>query len=210
MRGRTFGIGLVFVVALSALALLAPGARAVSVSITGPEEMVFDYTTMRCDDVDVPDGPAWAIRDSNNRIQLVARNPSRRMVGPDFDHLTVDCTPLVNSLYDPNPAHYHYVRGLTGPYTENGKDIYGLVGNEWHGWEVPGQCPSGRTRRCNGGGITLAVSHDNGDTYNASAPPDDFVADIPPRATVDFGRSGLHAPTVPIKKGNYYYSLSLI
>ena len=197
---------------LAVLGAVSGSARAVSVTITGPQETVFDWTTQRCDDSDIPDGPVYALRDSLGRAQLIMPSyATRRMIGPDFDHLTRDCTPIFTSLVDPNPAHYSYLQYLNGTYTENGRDIYALLHDEWHGWEIPGACPAGPgKRRCGVGGITFAVSHNNGDSYSQPAPPDNFVATVPPRPTVDDGRTGLFQPTAPVKLGNYFYSIALI
>lgn len=194
------------------LAMLCASAQAVSVTFTGPEEMVYDWTTMRCNDVDIPDGPAQAFKDSLGRVQVLAPDiVNHRLIGPDFDHLTRDCTPLMSSDFDPNPAHYDYTHWLNGLYTENGRDVYALLHDEYHGWEVPGACPSGGAkRRCGAGAVTYAVSHDNGDSYVMPPPPGNFVATVPPRPVIDDVRTGLFAPAPPVKKGNYWYTFSLI
>jgi hypothetical protein len=203
---------MVVAAATAALFGLCGSALGVSVAITGPEEMVYDWTTMRCQDGDIYDGPAQAIRDPTGRIQLFASNAgARRMLGPDFDHLTHECTTRFPLPFDPNPAHYRYSNTLYGIYTENGQDVYALVHNEWHGWELPGACPAGfGKRRCGSGAVTFAVSHDAGETYVAPAPPDNLVATVPPRPVVDDTRTGLFSPTAPIKKGSYYYAMALI
>ena len=198
--------------ALVALGGLAGNASAVTVTVTGPTETIFDYTTDRCNDGDFADGPVYAFRDSLGRISLMIPSIyNRRDIGPDFNHLTHDCTSLFQSAFDPNPAHFSYNQYLNGTYTENGRDIYALLHDEWHGWEIPGACPAGPgKRRCGVGGITFAVSHNNGDSFTQPAPPDNFVATVPPRATIDDGRTGLFQPTAPVKLGNYFYSISLI
>ena len=199
-------------VALAGLAALCGSAQAVSAVVTGPQEVVYDYTTMRCDDIDISDGPVQAFRDSTGRIQMLTPNgQGRRLVGPDFDHLTRDCTERLPIEWDPNPAHYNYSHMLYGLYTEDGHDVYALVHDEWHGWDIEGACPAGPgRRRCGSGGVTYAVSHDNGDTFVAPAPPDNLVATVPPRPTIDDARTGLFSPTNPIKHGNFYYSMMLI
>ncbi len=214
MSGRILRVTLAICIAagLQCLSFFSGAAQAVSVSVTGPEEMVFDWTTARCDDFDIPDGTTQVLRDFTNRIQLVTPNAAtRRMVGPDFQHLTRECQPIFPSQFDPNPAHFNYQHWLNGLYTENGRDVYAIVHHEWHGWEIPGACPAGSgQRRCGFVANTFAVSHDGGDTYSAPAPPDNLVSAVPPRPTIDDSRTGLAAPSNPIKKGSYYYHLSLI
>ena len=53
------------------------------------------------------------------------------------------------------------------------------------------------------------MSHDDGNTYSVPPSPDNLVATVPPRPTIDDVRTGLFSPTNPIKKGNYYYSIVL-
>jgi hypothetical protein len=199
----------ILIVVLLWLGPVSGPALAVSVTITGPKETVFDYDTMRCDDVDYPDAPVQPFRDSTGRLQLLTG--TRRMVGTDFNNLTSDCRgAVIPSPLDPNPAHYNYLRWLSAVYTENGRDIYGLVHHEWHGWELPGACPSGPgKRRCGVVGVTFAVSHDNGDSYVEPAPPDNLVATVAPRAVLDDMRTGLVGPSTPIKKGSFWYAFGL-
>jgi hypothetical protein len=204
----------VFVVvaaATVAAALFAGPSWAVTVTVTGPEEMVYDWDTMRCDDLDIADGVAQAFRDSSNRVQLItASGESRRMVGPDLNNLTRDCNTVFSSDHDPDPGHFDDVHWLAGIYTENGQDIYALVHNEYHGFEHPGACQSGVVRKCHQAGTTFAVSHDAGATYTAPSPPDNLIATLGPRYSNDFGRIGLYGPTGPIKKGSFYYSFTII
>jgi hypothetical protein len=198
----------IFVVALLWLGPASGSAAAVSVAVTGPKETVYDYDTQRCTDLDFPDGAALAFRDSIGRLQMLTANP--RLVGTDFNNLTLDCHSLMSSPLDPNPAHYDYMHWVSRVYTENGRDVYALVHTEWHGWEIPGACPAGPgKRRCGVGAVTFAVSHDNGDTYVEPAPPGNFIATAPPRPVTDDVRTGLFAPSAPIKKGNYYYAFAL-
>jgi hypothetical protein len=187
-------------------------AQAVSVTFTGPEEYVWQWQTVHCSAGDIPDGPAQAFRDATGRIQIISGHPTNaRMIGPDFNNLTRDCTPTFASVGDPAPAHYNYMQWINGTYTENGQDVYALLHNEWHGWEIPGACPAGPgKRRCGVGAVTFAVSHDGGNSYVQPAPPDNFVATVPPRPTVDDLRTGLFAPSGPVKKGSYYYSIVLL
>ena len=196
------------IVTLVGFAVATGSALAISFTLTGPKETVFDYDTMRCDDGDYPDGTAQPLRDSTGRLQVLTGQ--RRMLGTNFNDLTEECNRLViPSPLDPNPAHYNYLRWLGAVYTENGRDIYALVHNEWHGWDIPAACPVGAgKRRCGVIGVTYAESHDNGDNYTAPAPPGNFVATVPPRPALDDTRTGLAGATTPIKKGSYWYSLN--
>lgn len=209
MKGRIRRVLALTSTAVVALCGVCGSAQAVSVTVTGPEEVAWDWNTMRCVDYDWPDGPAQAFRDSLGRLQLVA--PFLRMTGTSFADLTTNCSTQLTSDRDPNPAHYDYSRFLNGLYTENGRDVYALLHNEWHGWEIPGACPTaGKARRCGVGAVTFAVSHDNGDTFVSPPAPDNFVATVPPRPVIDDPRTGLFGTSAPVKKGSYYYSFALI
>jgi hypothetical protein len=195
--------------AVASLGGLCGSAQAASVTVTGPAEVAWDWDTMRCVDYDWPDGPVQAFSDALGRLQLVA--PFLRMTGTSFTNLTTNCGTQLTSAHDPNPAHYDWDHWLNGIYTENGVDVYALLHNEYHGWEIPGACPAaGKARRCGVGAVTFAVSHDNGDTFVSPAPPDNFVATVPPRPVLDDVRTGLFATSAPVKKGSYYYSFALI
>ena len=107
---------LLLVLSLASCAFAVPAAHAVSVSV-GPRETVYDYDTMRCEDFDWPDIPVRAFRDSLNRIQLVTGQgvrPNRRFIGPDFDNLTRDCTPLMTDSGDPLPSEHNDSEWLSG------------------------------------------------------------------------------------------------
>jgi hypothetical protein len=191
---------------LPALLVPAAPAHAVSVAVVGPQQIVYDWDTMRCDQTDLPDGPVQAFRDASGRIQLITP-PTRRMIGPDFDSLTRDCQTFLTAQHDPDPAHFNDLKWLAGTYTENGIDVYALLHVEYHGLEHPGGCPGGIFQRCRYNGVSLAVSHDGGESY--SAPATDQIAALPYRSVPDAGRYGFFSPSNIIKRGSYYYSMLL-
>jgi hypothetical protein len=195
-----------------ACALLLPAAPAlgVSVSFVGPQQVVYDWATMRCDDGDVPDGPVQAFRDAAGQIQLITPSSvSKRMIGPNFDSLVRDCRILLVSSRDADPAHFDDVNWIGGTYTENGTDIYALVHMEYHGTEHPGACPGQIFNRCRYNGVTLAESHDGGSTYTETTAPSDLIVALPYRSVPDAGRYGFFSPSNMIKRGSYYYSMLL-
>jgi hypothetical protein len=212
---RRSRIGTVLVAATSTIALsivLPAAAKAVSVSIVGPEQIVFDWTTMRCSDADVGDGVGGAFRDYMGRIQVLSGSPTNhRMIGPDFNSLTRDCNPTFVSARDADAAHLNDADWLAGVWTGNGTDVYGLVHNEYHGTEHVGACPSGRLNRCLGlNAVTFAYSQDGGETYQQPAPPNHFVATTYGRGGPDRGRIGYFAVSSPLKYGNYWYSMMIL
>ena len=72
--------------------------------ISGPEEVVYDWTIDRCEDLDIPDLPARAFRDQDGQVQLISSHANtRRFVGPDLDNVVRDCTIVMTALVDPEP-----------------------------------------------------------------------------------------------------------
>ena len=188
------------------------------VKILGPEEIVFDSTISRCDGEDIPDLPARAFRDADGKVQLIATHlifqegkptytTGRRMVGDTLDSVKHDCNIIINSDKDPDPSKFNDREWLASPYTLDGKTIYALVHNEYHGFEHPGQCPSGDREKCLNVSITLAISTDKGRTYSHATAPDHLVATLPYPYEPGAGPSHISCPSNIIynPKDGYYY-----
>ena len=86
--------------------------------IGGPEEVVFDWSADRCEDLDIPDLPARAFRDQNGQVQLISSHHSvRRFLGPDLNNLTHDCSIVMTSHYDSDPSMFNDVEWIGATYT---------------------------------------------------------------------------------------------
>jgi hypothetical protein len=180
--------------------------------ISGPPEIVFDWTTDSCEDLDIPDLSARAFRDKNDQVQLISSHINvRRSIGPDLDSLVHDCTIVMSSHHDPDPAMFNDVEWIAATYTEDGETIYAIVHNEYEGWTHPGQCRTTRwTMDCWYNGLTLAVSTDVGLTYSHPvAPPLHLIAASSLQYEKDIGPSGIFAPTSIVKGiDGYYYAMA--
>jgi hypothetical protein len=193
------------------LAMVPAAAQAVSVSVTGPQELIYDYSTMACDTVDPPDIPARAFRDSLGRVQVTMGQPfNRRMIGPDFDHLTHDCTVTLGSDASPVPWDFNYAEWLGGTWAEPTGEVHGLIHSEWHGRSVPGWCPSNVFIRCRYNTVTAAKSTNNGDTFTHAAPPAHLVAAMPYPYYPDTGRIGIFSPGNIVEKDGWYYATLMV
>jgi hypothetical protein len=123
----------------------------------GPEEIVYDGNTMGCFDggstivpdaglvgsyvlIDDPDLPARAFVDATGRVQLIAGdNIQYRNVGDNLNRVSHDCSgPVYASHLDPIPRDYQAFEWVSATYTLDGQTVYGLVHNEYHGWQFPG------------------------------------------------------------------------
>ncbi len=180
--------------------------------ITGAEEVVYDWTKDRCEKLNIADLPARAFRDADGKAQLIlSMIVNYRMIGPDLNHLTTECNLLLSSQHNPDPSFFSDTEWIAAPYTEDGKTVYAIVHNEYHGWEHPGECSkSTYFAPCWYNTLTLAVSTDSGKTYGyATTPPRHLVASPPFRYKETSGTTGAAGPRNPsniIKgKDGYYY-----
>lgn len=184
--------------------------------ISGPPEVVFDWTTDRCDDLDIPDLPARAFVDKDGQVQLISSHYDvRRSIGPDLDNLVHDCMVVMTSHRDPDPANFNDSEWIGATYTEDGTTIYAIVHNEYHAWEHPGQCSLGPefSPECLYNGLTLAVSTDAGQSYDHPiGPPLHLVASYPEQYQPDQGPYGMFHPSNIIKgdDGLYYALIDMV
>ena len=182
------------------------------VRIVGTEHTVFDWPRDHCATRDYPDLPARAFKDAAGRVQLIASHVvTRRFVGSGFNRLSHPCDVTMRSRRNSDPSKFDDLEWLASPYTEDGQTVYALVHNEYQGHRHAGRCPSGDYQSCWYNAITLAVSHDGGDTFrDARPPPDHLVASVPYRYVPDQGPYGIFNPSNVLlnREDGYYYVLA--
>jgi hypothetical protein len=204
--------------ALAASFMLPSSALAIryntpEVTPTGPEETVFDWSTMSCEPLDIPDASARAFRDASGRVQLISSHyVTRREIGPSLNNVQHDCTVLMRSHFDPDPSMFQAREWISAPYTEDGQTIYALVHDEYQGFDVPGQCPGTPVgifnTACWWNAITAAKSTDAGNSYSHVAPaPDHLVATAPYPYSPNDGPAGAFEASSIVKRGDYYYTM---
>lgn len=171
-------------------------------TVTGSEEIVFDWTTDRCEDEHIPDIAPRAYRSADGQAQMtIGHYVTYRMIGPDLNNLVSDCTqPQLRSDFDPDPAAFNDSEWIGGTYTTDGETVYAVVHNEYrgdtHGAARPGQCETGERLRCLDTSFTLAVSTDGGATFSDAAPaPDHLIATLPYPYDDDGVPSGIRQPS---------------
>jgi hypothetical protein len=191
---------------LTAVGILATAAVATPVQAApppttsldpvGPAQTVFDWSTQACAPDDFPDLPARAFRDDRGRIQLVISHyVNRQLIGPDLDHLTVDCNVILSSSDDADPADYNDREWIAAVWTTDGQHIDALVHDEYQGNQHPGTCPQGRYVPCWYNAITFARSNDGGETYTQRRPPAQLVASVPYPYLAGAGPYGYFEPS---------------
>jgi hypothetical protein len=226
--------------ALVALASASPAAAfrfGSTVTPTGPEQTVFDWQSVpqpppppsppQCSDEQFfEDSPARAFKDSQNRVQLIMSHAgfpttttghTRRLMTPpggslaNLGSLSVDCTVIHSSHANSLPESYDNAEWLVSPYTEDGQTIYGLVHNEYHGYEY-GRCsgsgfPPDKPPQCWYNSITLAKSTDGGQSYTHATAPSHRIATSPYIYEQDVEAYGYFQPTNIVKKDGWYYAM---
>jgi len=179
------------------------------VRVSGPIEVVFDWTTDRCDDLDIPDLSARAFTDASGYVQLIAgHTDTRRFRGADPGSIAHECDIVFQTDLDADPAAFNDSEWLASPYTEDGTVVHALVHNEYHGWEHSGQCSAPVNFECWYNAITMASSDDAGASYDHVAPPPaHLAASIPEQYADGAGPFGLFTPSNIIEgPGGFKYA----
>jgi hypothetical protein len=190
------------------------------VSVTvGAREVVFDWTTDRCEDLDVPDGPARFVRAGDGTLVLFSGDAPKYYVsrGHDFNSLTRVCSqPALVSADKRTPESYENWEWLWAVYRE-GDRWHALIHNEFHD-TTSNTCRYGDPspgNPCWYNSITHAVSTDDGRTFTKPNAPAHVVAPapnawVPPPGYPPSGwaAEGYFEPTNIVQgPGGYYYSL---
>ncbi len=178
-------------------AAVPPGARL---------ETVFDWKTQACENWDVPDAPARAWKDAGGLVHLLAAHPNARaLVGPSLDAAAPDCRVLFRSGQRDDPARHDDRGWLASPYSLDGRTVYALVHDEYHGHRRRALCPTGDYAACWWNTLTLAVSTDGGRAFGAGR----YVAGVPYRYRGDLGRrAGLFGPSNIVERDGWYYAMA--
>ncbi|MCL1595372.1 MAG: hypothetical protein M3132_13565, partial [Actinomycetia bacterium] len=184
-----------------------------TLTVAGPEEIVFDWTTDRCEDLDIPDLPARAFRSDQGDVNLISTHiVNRRFFGDNFDELERICDPIFESTQDPDPAQFTDSEWVASVYTEDGIKVNGLIHNEYHGWER-GDCAGSSTFNCWYNSITSVVSTDGGKTFQyAQTPPGHLVASLPYQYEADTAAVGLFSPSNIVRNDadGFFYALAKV
>jgi hypothetical protein len=166
------------------------------VTVTGLEEVVFDWTTDRCNDLDIPDLPARAFRDANDTVHLIATHyTALASTGPTLGSVERNCEPVFESAFQDDPGRFSDYEWIAATWSPDGKVVFALVHDEYHGWER-GDCTPTTAFECWYNAVTLVVSTDGGSTFGyAAPPPDHLVAALPHQYIPETAAVGLFSPS---------------
>jgi hypothetical protein len=222
--GRFFQVAGLVTVIVATLAVAPPGFAyefGPTVRQLAPEETVFDWSSQRCDDYNIPDAPVRAFTDASGQAHLtVSWSENRQMLGPDLNQVAMDCRVTMSSDANADPASYDDREWIHSTWTPDGNKVFALVHDEYHGWEHPGQCssegfspsrlttvpsPSPLTIYCWYNAITVASSSDGGLTYTHATPPAQLVASVPYVYVPDAPPYGYFSPSDVVRKSDGYF-----
>ena len=154
---------------------------ALRLEIIGEQTPAIGDPAQTCDASDIPDAPARAIRLDDGTVQLYASDQVNRVDrGADLLHLRHDCTIVLQGAHRDDPAAYDDRAWIASPWTEDGRTIWAVIHNEFHGHARKWLCPTGRYMDCWFNALTLAVSTDLGRSFQR-APEPALVATLPYR-----------------------------
>ena len=223
---------------LGCLLPLALIADPVSIQISGTPQPVFYYPTDHCQSnynawqqgaLDFPDEPARAFIGPDGKVQLMATNSHglyRSIGGTSLNApFKRDCSPILTSQYQnigaasaPNQyTNQLWIWSLWADETTQGKNVYALIHNEFHGELNPNYCASTNKNNCWYSNIVSAVSRNAGKSYdlvsdNNNNPLLTFASPLP--YSNDSGRHGMPNSSSIVKnfinsQDKYFYTLVL-
>jgi hypothetical protein len=177
---------------------------------TGPEQVLYDWSRDQCRPDAIPDSPARAFRDSSNNVHLLLQHwVTYQFIGPSLGSASFSCNLAMGSTENPDPAAYADREWVASPYTFDGVTVYALLHNEYLGGQHPGQCSVPAGNVCRMMAVTAGVSQSGGmGFYQARTPPAHLVAAMPYRYVQNAPNYGYAAPSNIVKHHDgYYYAL---
>lgn len=201
---------------LLSFSLLGVAAMAVAGSVRGQElnwefgekEIVYDWSTQRCETEDIPDTPPRAFVDYEGNVVLFASSYlNQRFEGPNLNQMEKKCEKSLKSEGDGTIRNYNDVEWLGAFHTEDGRNVYSLIHTEYHGWEH-NNCNSSDLLDCWWNSINLAISRDGGKSFSHSSPPDHNILNPPFDYDINNreGAMGYLEPSNILPKDGYYYA----
>lgn len=169
---------------------------------------MYEWQSMRCEDWDIPDSAARAWRDSQGRVHLIASHTNNRtMSGLSLDELHHDCRVSYRGAQRDQPARHDDRGWVASTYTPDGRHVFALIHNEFHGHRRPALCPAQAYMKCWRNSVTLALSNDGGLSFSHAANTDHFVAGLPyPYTGAEGQHTGYFAPSNILFRDGYYYA----
>jgi hypothetical protein len=180
----------------------------------GTPEVVFSYRVDRCDELDLPDMTARAVRMPDGTLALYSGNAPRAYAsfGGDFDSLRRSCIPTLVSDDDPTAHSFNNQEWVSTVYRDGGV-FHAIVHNEYHDPVHP-NCRQGDTSPANPcwyNALTYASSAD-GRTFTQPPAPAHVLAGPPQQWDAAGARApgpyGYFAPSNIVRRSDgYFYAM---
>lgn len=172
----------------------AASPTAVVIQPVGEERVLVDHDREACETWDIPDTPTRAFRDFRGDIRLFqTHHRNRASIGPDFARLRHRCAVVFEGDERGEPSSFDNSSWIAATHTLDGRTVYGIVHDEYRGHRH-GVCATDQAMECWYNTLTLVVSRNGGDSFEASEPR--LVAGLPFRAeAVRGGHAGYFEPT---------------
>lgn len=193
-----------------ALSLFIPSSFAQQTLLTeviSQPSVVFNWSSQRCDDQDIPDVPLRALRIADSTVLAFASSvESRRFLGVDLNSIKRDCALVYKSRHSADPAEFADNTWIASTWSDDGKTIYALSHNEYHGHVHPGYCALATYFACWYNTIGLLRSDDEGRSFHRVAKKP--IAAPAFQQDVEQGSPrGFFEPSNIIKHNGAYYAL---
>lgn len=206
---RPIALAILLATGIAGSARSQPAALpAPSITVDGPEEIVFDPKRDACDGHDVPDVPPRAYRDAAGKVRLFALHfENRALKGDTLDRLKLDCRVVFRGAGSGTPEAYDDRSWIAATWTGDGKTVYGLIHHEYQGNTHPGRCAKKDYMSCWYNSVLAVRSDDGGETFVKAARP--VVASAPFPQSVGQGRHrGFFNPTNIVSDGVWHYMIA--
>ena len=150
-------------------------APSVVIRVSGPSQVVLNWSAHACPKSFIPDAPARAFRDMDGAVRLIATSfENWSFVGPTLDAMTPDCQAAFRGAERSDPLAFDDRGWIEATYTSNGRRVYALISNEWDSFRhfVPNGAISASCGlrqyqpACMAYSINLAVSDNGGRNFN--------------------------------------------
>ncbi|MBB6186538.1 hypothetical protein [Rhodanobacter sp. MP7CTX1] len=199
------------------------------IRLVGPDEVVIPAEAFTCSRresptngalaLDVPDAPPRMIKRENGEIELIAAHhnniPFYSNDGRAFSRK--DCRSILPSKQDFNPSHFADQDWITGLVTTNGKDVYALVHDEFHGPAYLSECAA-RLKPgqpywapiCLSVNMVSFASHDGGNTFSPLSGELHTAASVPTTFSTSIDSIGIRdsSNVVSNPADGYYYFMA--
>jgi hypothetical protein len=185
-------------------------ARVLTARLAGPPVLLLDSFGGACGGRVTPDAPPRAFRDANGQVRLFAADEDNRALqGPALRSLTLACPSVLHGAGSAHPDRFDDHAWLAALFTRDGKDIWGLVHNEFHGHQRSTLCPSGVYERCWENALVRVASQDGGAHFARDPSAAAVVAALPEPYRGDRPRQvGYFNPTNVIEADGFFYVMA--